>query len=64
MNIYKEITTDNGYSKYVTASNNNAIYILTSSRGKDMYQSYLDKYDRLPSSKWYNRHFSFERVSD
>lgn len=62
MRVYKEITSDHGYEQRVYAENNNAVYILTSAMAHDMYVSYVDKYSRNPSSRWYNKHFRFERL--
>lgn len=62
MNTYKEVTTDNGAPITCNASNNTANYILTSARAKDMHDDYLDKYNRLPSPSWFNRHFNFKRL--
>lgn len=56
---FKEITEDNGTSKICTASDNSATYILTSAMAKDKYSDYVERYDRLPSSRWYNKHFRF-----
>ena len=63
-NIYKEVTNDRGYQTYCYASNNAATYILTSAYAHDMYFEFVDKYERVPSSQWYRRHFDFERVQD
>lgn len=62
MRVYKEITDDNGAAKRCHASNNFAEYVLTSAEGRDLYDAYLNKYERLPGSSWFNRHFSFRRV--
>ena len=62
--IYKEVTNDRGSKKYCYASNNSATYILTSASAHDMYSEFVDKYGHIPSSQWYHRHFSFERVQD
>lgn len=61
-NTYKEITDDRGIAKRCYASDNYATYILTSAYAHDMYAEYMRKYDRQPSSRWYNKHFSFERT--
>ena len=63
-NIYKEITSDRGYQKHCSASDNSATYILTSASAHDMYDEFVDKYGRAPSSQWYRKHFNFERVQD
>ena len=62
--IYKEITSDKGCNWERYASNNSATYILTSSLAHDKYLSYVRKYGRIPSARWYHRHFNFERVQD
>ena len=61
-NIYKEITSDKGYQRHCYASNNSATYILTSASAHDMYDEFVDKYGRIPSSKWYRKYFNFEKV--
>ena len=63
-NIYKEVTNDRGCKKYCYASNNAATYILTSAYAHDKYSEFVDRYGRIPSSKWYHRHFNFEIVQD
>ena len=62
--IYKEITSDKGSKWERYASDNFATYILTSAYAHDLYDDYVEKYGRFPSSQWYRRHFSFERVQD
>lgn len=62
MRIYQEITNDHGYVKSCSARDNNAEYRLTSARAHDDYNWYVDYYGRQPSSKWFNRHFRFERI--
>lgn len=62
MRIYKEKTDDNSYKREVCASDNMATYILTSANAHDLYDAYIERYNRVPSSKWFNRHFSFERI--
>lgn len=62
MRIYKENTNDNGYVKTCCASNNMAEYRLTSAYAHDLYTDYVDRYNREPSSRWYNRHFNFTRI--
>lgn len=61
MRVYKEVTCDHGYSKVCRASDNNADYIITSAQGHDLYNDYIDRYGRQPSSRWYNKHFYFDR---
>lgn len=63
-NIFKEVTNDKGYQKPCYASDNSATYILTSAYAHDMYREFVDKYERIPSAKWYRNHFSFERVQE
>lgn len=62
MNIYKEKTNDRDATYHKYASDNKATYILTSARAHDLYNDYIDKYSRMPSSKWFNRHFIFEKI--
>ena len=62
MNIYREITSDNCYKWACYASDNCATYILTSSYAHDLYITFRQRFERLPSSRWYNKHFNFERV--
>ncbi len=62
--IYKEVTDDRGYQSHCHASDNFATYILTSASAHDMYDEFVDKYGRVPSSQWYRKHFNFERVQD
>lgn len=54
-----EITSDKGIEKVCTTSDNSTEYVLTSAYAKDRYTDYVDKYDRLPSSRWYQRNFRF-----
>ena len=63
-NIYKEVTNDRGYQTYCYASNNAATYILTSAYAHDMYSEFVDKYERIPSARWYRKDFDFEMVQD
>ena len=60
--IYKEVTDDRGYQSHCHASDNFATYILTSASARDMYDEFVDKYGRIPSSQWYRKHFNFERA--
>lgn len=62
MNIYKEITNDHGCPRQCNASDNFAVYILTSALAHDLYHEFVEKYDRIPTAAWYNRHFEFERI--
>lgn len=62
MRIYKEITTDHGYIKKCSAINNNAEYQLTSAYAHDLIYNYIEKYNRYPSSAWFNKHFNFIRI--
>ena len=61
-NIYKEVTNDKGYQRPCYASNNSATYILTSAYAHDMYNEFVGKYGRVPSSQWYRKNFNFERA--
>lgn len=54
-----EITNDKGIEKVCCTSDNNTEYILTSAIAKDKYSDYVEKYNREPSSRWYQRHFRF-----
>lgn len=60
--VFKEITGDNGMPKKCFASNNCATYILTSAIAKDKYSDYVQKYEKPPSSRWYNKHFKFTKI--
>lgn len=62
MRTYKERTNDKGIAIHCNASDNQATYILTSAHARDLYREYLEKYDRIPTSGWYNRHFTFDRL--
>lgn len=62
MKVYKEITEDRGWAMRRGASNNFATYILTSAYAHDLYNDYVKKYERAPTSQWLNRHFSFELI--
>ena len=62
MRIYKEITDDHGYTKKCYAIDNFAEYQLKSAYAHDLYNEYLQQYNREPSARWYNRHFSFIRI--
>lgn len=59
---FKEVTTDNGYAKKCYASDNQAEYIITSAMGHDLVFEFEEKFQRQPTSRWYNRHFRFERI--
>lgn len=63
MKTFREITIDNGATEMHYAANNSAIYELKSARAKDMYTEFVARYDRLPNSRWYNRHFDFKQIS-
>lgn len=56
---FYEETADRKYPKSCSASNNSANYVLWSANAHDMYTDYVAKYNRLPSSRWYNKYFSF-----
>lgn len=62
MRTYKEVTADKGWEMKGYASDNNATYILTSARAHDMYDDFEERYARHPTSRWFNRHFMFERI--
>lgn len=62
MNTYKEITDDRGCAQRCGARDNQATYILTSAAAHDLRSAYMERYDRQPSARWYNRHFTFKRV--
>lgn len=62
MRIYKENTNYHGYIKACTASDNAAEYQLTSAYAHDLYTDFVERYNRVPSSQWYNRHFNFTRI--
>lgn len=63
MNTYKEITADRSFTERNCSSDNMATYITTSAYAHDLINSFVRKYDRMPSSRWYNRHFKFKRVN-
>lgn len=58
MKLY-EITSDKGCERVCCTSDNSTEYVLTSAHAKDMHTEYIEKYNRNPSSRWYQRHFSF-----
>lgn len=62
MRVYQEITDDHGYRKAYFASDNDAIYYMTSARAHDMMFDFFDKYHRDPTSRWLNKYFRFERI--
>ena len=62
MRIYQEITDDRGYTLPCGASDNRAIYWITSAMGHDLVREFEDRYHRVPTSRWFNRHFRFERI--
>lgn len=62
MRIYREITNDRGNVHFHGASDNFAVYLLTSAYAKDLWREYVVRYNRQPSSAWYNRHFRFNRI--
>lgn len=62
MRIYREITNDRGCMQCCGASDNFAEYQLTSAYAKDLRREYEERYNRQPSSAWYNRHFRFDRI--
>lgn len=65
MHVFKEVTNDHGCPRKCYASDNQAEYILTSAQGKDQLAEYERRYGPgcdYPSSKWYNKHFNWERL--
>lgn len=63
MNNYKEVTDDRGLVQIYGARDNMAKYIMTSARAHDMRDEYIKKYNRQPSAKWYNKHFTFTKLN-
>lgn len=59
---FKEVTKDNGWAKTCFASDNNALYIITSTMAHELHREFIERHNRVPSSRWYNRHFKFERI--
>lgn len=62
MKVFKEITDDHGCAMKCSAADNFATYIITSAYGHDNINDYERKFNRLPSSRWYNRHFQFKQI--
>lgn len=63
--VYQEFTNDNnGIFVRVYASDNFATYYITSSYGMDLISEFKEKYNRLPSSRWLRKHFTFVLVND
>ena len=62
MHTFKEITNDHGIRRTAYARDNDAEYIITSARAKDMLTEYQEKYDQHPTAKWFNKHINFERI--
>lgn len=60
--IFIEKTNDKGSRKSCPSADNNAEYILTSAKAHDLHDGYLQRYNREPSARWYNRHFNFTRI--
>ena len=60
MKTFIEITSDKGYAKSVAASNNGAEYIIASAKMHDLYNDYVERYNRIPTAAWYRRHAQFE----
>lgn len=58
---FTEITNDSTCRRVCLASNNNSEYVLSSAAAVDAYTAYVDKYQRVPSSRWYRRNFRFTR---
>ena len=61
--LFQEETNDRGYAKRCYANDNRAVYIVTSSYGHDVYNEFVQKYERLPSSRWLNKKMRFKRIS-
>ena len=61
-NIFIELTDDNGVELHRFASDNNAEYILKSAYAHDLYDDYVFRFDRIPSSKWYHKNFNFTHI--
>lgn len=62
MKWYKEITEDRGYPVLASCSDIHPNFILTSSHAKDLYGDFKHRYDRLPHSSWFKRHFKFRVI--
>ena len=62
MNTYREVTDDRGCAQRCGACDNRATYILISAEAHDLRGAYMERYGRQPSARWYNKHFTFERV--
>ena len=62
MNTYREVTDDRGCAQRCVARDNRATYILISAEAHDLRGAYMERYGRQPSARWYNKHFTFERV--
>ena len=62
MNTYREVTDDRGCAQRCGACDNQATYILISAEAHDLRGAYMERYGRQPSARWYNKHFTFERV--
>ena len=61
-NIFIEITDDNGVELHRNASDNKAEYVLKSAYAHDLYNDYVFRFGRIPSSKWYNKNFKFIHI--
>lgn len=61
-NVYVEETDDKGLPIHRFASNNNAEYILKSAYAHDLYDDYVFRFGRIPSSKWYHKNFNFTHI--
>lgn len=60
MRIFREVTNDHGYMVKCAASDNDAEYRLYSAYAHDLRKAYVERYHRIPSSRWYRRKFTFE----
>lgn len=62
MRTFRENTNNHGVIRKCYASDNYAEYQLTSAYAHDLYTDYLERYNRAPSARWYNKHFNFTRI--
>lgn len=60
--IYQEITNDRGAGRICFASDNFVEYIITSSYGRDLVDSFEERHERRPSGRWFHRNFRLERI--
>lgn len=57
--VFHEVTSDRSHPRRCFSSSNSVEYVLYSSYAHDLRSAYVDKYYRLPSSRWYRKHFRF-----